>query len=128
MDRSDQQSEDEVFRQWKFFQGVDGIPFRTKGEVVPHYKTDDALNKKPKLITDMHVDVFDLSNAERVKRMAEILDLCAKGKGYVSSMDRQYEAKDRNWRVLLVWGQFFLEDPREELIVGSSDNVDRQVF
>jgi len=43
-------------------------------------------------------------------------------------MDRQYDAKHSNWRVLLIWGQFFLEDPREDQIVGSADNADRQVF
>lgn len=128
MDQPEQQPEDETLRQWKFFQGVDGVPFRTKAGAAPNYKRADSLSKQPKLITDMHVDVFDLSDAERALKMAEVLDLCAKGKGYVSSMDRQYDAKHSNWRVLLIWGQFFLEDPREDQIVGSADNADRQVF
>ena len=127
MDQQDP-PDDELIRQWKFFQGMDGIPFRTQGSGAPDYKTDDSLSKKPKLVTDIKVEYFDLSKTTEREEMSKILDLCAKGKGYVSSMDRQFDNKISNWKVLLIWGRFFLEDPRETNIAGSVPNADRQVF
>lgn len=123
-----QMPDDEITRQWKFFQGMDGIPFRTQETAAPSYKNDDPLSKKPKLVTDIKVEYFDLSKPEEREKLSVVLDLCAKGKGYVSSMDRQFDNKLSNWKVLLIWGRFFLEDPREVTNSGSAPNADRQVF
>ena len=126
MDPLNQQNvqDEEILRQWKFYQGMDGIPFRTHEETVPHYKTDDPLSKKPKLTTDMHVDVFDLADKDQRLAMQKILDTCAKGKGYVSQLEREFDKITGGWKVLLMWGEFFLEDPREE--AGSIN--DKQIF
>lgn len=103
----------ETLRKWKFFQGMDGIPFRTRGEEVPYYKRDDPLHKQPRLVADMHVRQFALDDDEQRKELEGILDRCAKGKGYVSQHEVQYDEKIQGWKVLLIWGDFFLEDPVE---------------
>lgn len=111
-------------RRWKFFNGFDGVPFRTRGNAAPLLKQTDPQHKQPKTTTDMHVDIFDLSDSKQMLRMQEILDHCAKGKGYISEMDKQYEEKIGSWKVLLVWGEFFLEDPMESFAA----SADRKVF
>lgn len=116
----------EVERRWKFFNGMDGVPFRTQNQTAPMFKGTDPAHKQPKMTTDMHVDIFDLSDKKQLIQMQEVLDACAKGKGYVSEMDKQYEEKIGSWRVLLVWGEFFLEDPLE--VAGDEQARDRKVF
>lgn len=114
----------ETLRKWKFFQGYDGIPYRTQQQEVPYYKKDDPLDKRPRLVADMHVKQFDLQDDEQRREFERILDKCAKGKGYVSQKELQFDEALNGWRVLLIWGDFFLEDPVE----AESANEDRQEF
>lgn len=114
----------ETLRKWKFFQGMEGIPFRTQREDVPYYKKGDPLHRKPRLVADMHVRQFDLQDNDQREELEKILDRCAKGKGYISQKDVQYDEKIQGWKVLLIWGDFFLEDPVETEV----NNADKKTF
>jgi hypothetical protein len=115
------QGDIESLRQWKFFQGLDGIPFRTQGAEVPYYKADDPLHKQPKLVADMHVKQFDLNDAEQSQELEGILDRCAKGKSYLSQKETHFDDKVNGWRILLIWGDYYLEDPKETEIRNAED-------
>lgn len=120
-----QEQDAETQRRWQFYQGMNGIPFRTREEGVPSYKNDDPLHRKPRMVADMHVRQFDLNDDEQRKSLEEILDRCAKGRGYVSRQETQFDQSINGWRFLLVWGDFFLEDPVE---AAHAEGKDRQVF
>ena len=107
---------DELTNRWKVFQGLDGIPFRTGMDGVPHYRNADPSHMKPKVVADMHVRQFDLRDDSQRKQMEEILDNCAKGRGYVSKMETCFDPQKAGFVALLIWGELFLEDPREQEI------------
>ena len=94
------------------FPGIDGIPYRTRNGV-PNLKHDDPEKKKPVTVVDMHVDQLDMSISDDAKKLQHILNLCSRSKGYVSKQLETYDPGIKSWRVLLVWGEFFLEDPAE---------------
>lgn len=100
-------------RNWSIYNGLDGVPFRTRNGAPPTIKHDDPQHKQPMTVTDMHVDQLDLSDQAHQQKLQDILSLCAKGRGYVSQMDRQYDEDIKSWRVFVIWGEFFLEDPKE---------------
>lgn len=114
----------EILRQWKYFQGYDGVPFRTRGRETPHYKKDDPLHKQPRLVADMRVRQFDLQDEEQRLEFEQVLDRCAKGKAYVSQKETQYDQEIQGWRVLLIWGEFYLEDPVE----AEANDENKQTF
>jgi hypothetical protein len=93
--------------------GMDGIPFRTRRTTTPDYKGSDPDHKKPMHVTDMHVDIFDLGDETQRAEMARILSKCAKGRAYESSRNQEFDRNTGTFKVLLVWGEFFLEDPKE---------------
>lgn len=107
------QDQDENLRQWKHHQGLDGIPFRTREDTVPMYKKDDAAHRQPKQVADMHIRQFNLREEKERLEVETILDLCAKGRGYVSQLQVEFDSTVKGWRVFLIWGEFFLEDPVE---------------
>ena len=117
--------DEENLRKWKFFQGVDGIPFRTEHDSAPFYKGDDPYHRQPKMVADMHVKQFDLGDDAQLQEYEGILDLCAKGKGYLSQQDVQFDEKIQGWRVLIIWGTFYLEDPVE---ANGRDGKDKKTF
>ena len=108
------QVEDEVV----LFPGLDGIPFRSRNGQAPLLKSSDPLRAQPKIVTDMHVRQFDLSNVEEVKIVTQILDRCAKGQAYLSKQLEQYDSELKSWRMLLIWGEHFLEEPNEQQLNG----------
>ena len=107
------QETDENLRQWKYHQGLEGIPFRTKEDTVPLYKGPAAEHRKPRQVVDMFVDQFNLRDKDERAALQSVLDLCAKGKGYISRQEVEFDSTVKGWRVLLIWGKFFLEDPVE---------------
>ena len=115
----------ENLRKWKYFQGVDGVPFRTENENAPYYKKDDPHHRQPKMVADMHVRQFELGDDEQRKELESILDRCAKGRGYISQKEVQFDEKIQGWRVLLIWGDFFLEDPVE---ANGNNGKDKKTF
>ncbi len=95
------------------FTGLDGIPFRTSGNSVPFYKNDDPARKRPATRVEMHVELLELGRDNDLARYREVLNLCSTDRAYLSSQDRQYDPDSKTWRVLLVWGEYYLEDPME---------------
>jgi hypothetical protein len=102
-----------VDHQFNLHPGMDGIPFRTQRPAVPSYKQDDPDSRRPQVVTDMHVDVFDMGSEEQRARLADILSKCAKGRAYESSRSQEFDRETGTYKVLLIWGEFFLEDPQE---------------
>jgi hypothetical protein len=115
----------EALNRWRYHQGLNGVPFRTQQSTAPTYKNGDPLHHQPKVVTDMKVRTFDLQEDTQRKEFEQALDMCAKGKGYVSKMETQYDDKIGGYKALLIWGVFFLEDPREEV---SNVPTDQQIF
>ena len=107
------QDSDENLRQWKYHRGLDGVPFRTENDQVPLYKKDDAEHRQPKQVADMHVQQYNLKEEKERLKLESILDMCAKGRGYVSKLEYEFDRTIKGWRVFLIWGEFFLEDPVE---------------
>lgn len=107
------QVDQEAASRWKFHQGFDGIPFRTQSAITPSYKSDDPLHKRPKLVADMRVRQFDLNDEEQRESAQTVLDRCAKGKAYLSQKELHFDESIKGWRMLLIWGDFYLEDPKE---------------
>jgi hypothetical protein len=101
-------------QRWRHLQGINGVPFRTRQEGTPNYKNADPEFMRPKMVADMKVKTFDLSKAEELAEMEAALDMCAKGRGYVSKMETIYDHSTSSFRALVIWGIYFLEDPREE--------------
>ena len=112
-------------RKWKHFKGLEGIPFRTKEDGVPYYKEADAQHKQPKVIADMHVCQFNMQEETDRAELERILDRCAKGKGYLSQKEVQFDESLKGWRILIIWGEFFLEDPVE---AAQRDEKDTHTF
>jgi hypothetical protein len=101
-------------QRWRHEQGVNGVPFRTKQEVTPSYKNGDPEFMRPKMVADMQIKSFDLSDEPQRLEMQAALDQCAKGRGYVSKLETNFDPGTGSYRALLIWGIYFLEDPREE--------------
>jgi hypothetical protein len=99
--------------EWKFHTGMNGIPFRTKKQSVPHYKHDDPERSRPKAVQEVHTEVFDISDPKRLEEMNAVLNLCSRGAGRVMEKEVQYDPDIKNWRVFMMWAVFFYEDPSE---------------
>jgi hypothetical protein len=106
--------ESNAAQRWRYEQGMNGVPYRTRQEATPSYKNGDPEFMRPKTVADMKVKTFDLSDDKQREEMEKALDLCAKGRGYVSRLETQYDAGSGSYRALVIWGVYFLEDPREE--------------
>lgn len=96
-----------------YFPGIEGIPFRTRKGVAPDIKWADPSHRLPTLATDMHAKVFDMSNAEDCKQLEDVLTRCAKGRAYESSRKESFDQAAGTFKILLVWGELFYEDPQE---------------
>lgn len=108
---------------YNMYRGLDGTPFRTRNGAPPMYRSSDSASRQPQTVVDVHVNVLNLSDEKDVQELQRILDMCAKGRGYISSLDKAYDKSVQNWRVLLIWGEFFLEDPKE-----TEENASRTVY
>lgn len=117
----------ESLRRWQYYKGMNNIPFRTKQGVVPYFKHDDPQHRQPVLVTDMHVGTFDMSNEDDKAKFTEVLDRVAKGKGYISQRESQFVEQTQNWKIFMIWGDFFLENPTESQTGGGVKDA-QQVF
>jgi hypothetical protein len=99
--------------EFTYFPGIDGVPFRTRNTTAPDIKWSDPETKRPVFATDMHADVFDLSSEDDRKKLETILTKCAKGVAYESSRSQVFDEAHSTFRVLLIWGEHFYEDPQE---------------
>jgi hypothetical protein len=97
----------------KMFPGLDGIPYRSRGGMTPNLKNSDPEHLRPALVTDMHVKVFDLTNEEDRTGLEQVLTRCAKGRAYQSHREQNFDPSTGSYKVLLIWGDFFYEDPQE---------------
>jgi len=115
------QAEPNVAQRWRYEQGMNGVPYRTRQEITPTYKNGDPEFMKPKMVADMKVKTFDLSDDNQRVEMEQALDACAKGRGYVSKLETAYDPGRGTYKALVIWGIYFLEDPREEHHNGTTD-------
>lgn len=89
----------------------EGIPYR--GDQI-HIKHDDPQHKQPQVVYDMHVKTFDLGDPKQLKEYEDIMQSIASGKA-IMSMEQVIYCKDiKGWRVLIRWGDQFLEAPKED--------------
>jgi len=98
---------------YKYHPGLDGVPFRTRREAAPDLKWSDPAHKLPKLATDMHAKVFDMAVESDQLELEKVLTKCAKGQAYESSRNQSFDQNSGTFKVLLVWGEHFYEDPQE---------------
>ena len=108
---------------YTMYRGLDGTPFRTRNGAPPMYKSGDPVRKQPQQVVDIHVNALSMADDKDVKELQRILDMCAKGRGYVSSIDKSFDDESKNWKVLLIWGEYFLEDPKE-----TEENAARTIY
>ncbi|HDL85615.1 MAG TPA: hypothetical protein ENH11_04700 [Candidatus Acetothermia bacterium] len=100
-------------KNWNLFEGIGGIPFRTRNEVAPIYKDDDPDKRRPQIENEIDVAVFDMSAPDDMKRYKKILNFCAQGLGRLVDRYVEYDANKLNWRVFLSWTQYYYQDARE---------------
>lgn len=101
---------------WNYYPGQDGIPFRTEMGAVPSYKRDDPTRRQPQRIAEMHVRQFNLKSREEAMELERVLNACARGTSCLSQKEIQYDSTIKGWRVFLIWGDYFLEDPLEAAV------------
>jgi len=94
------------------FPGVDGVPYRNSSGVPPHIKSKDPFYKKPQVVPDARVRVFDLSDEKQLGDYEQVMQSIARGSAILSREEMMYDDGSKNWRVLLRWVEQYLEDPR----------------
>ena len=98
---------------WKLFEGMDGIPFRTQESAVPLYKEGDPEHRRPQITNELDIKVFDMAKPDDVNEYRKILNFCAQGLGRVIDREIKYVEETKNWRVFMSWAKYFWEDARE---------------
>ncbi len=89
----------------------EGIPYR--GDQI-HVKQDDPQYKQPTIVYDAHVKTFDLSDPKQLEAYEAIMQKIASGKS-IMSMEQIIYCKDiKSWRVLVRWGDQFVEASKED--------------
>ncbi len=92
---------------WYEFPGIDGIPYRNRSGMVPHFKSDDPEYKKPHKVLETYADVFCLPQDK--ERYSEILKKVSRGAATVSREEFQYDPESKSFVVFLRWGEYYLE-------------------
>jgi len=91
-----------------------GLPYRGKNIFL---KEDDPAEKKPQLLSNTRIRVFNLSSDDERKDLEKILtnihNLQIHQQALISKLEYQYEEKIQCWMALLVWVEYYLTSPED---------------
>ena len=95
------------------FPGFEGVPLRLRpNEEVPLFRSEDPAHKKPQLVWDAHVQVYDLNKAPELAAYTAVMQLIARGKAKFSAEERlPYKAA---WKIFLRWWTPIAEMPERK--------------
>lgn len=97
----------------RVFLGGDGVPFLTRKDTVPNYKSGTAPRLQPQYVRKARVDVLDLSDTEQYAFYCKIWDAVGLGVATVVEEDKHWVESKENWKVFIRWYINSKMDPAE---------------
>lgn len=88
--------------------GYDGVPFRGP---IPNVKETDPEHMQPQIGSKVHIEVFDLSDSDQLKRYRDACQMIANGFGKMSQERIEFNPTKKNWLVFIRWLELFAYDP-----------------